>query len=426
MGGGFGASAQGPQLQLIQGVLQMGANAEKMIHVDNIGTTFANGVSNAINDGVAPINANDYSDSWVNGTIRMVVKQGSEGHNGSTGPNSFEYPVGSATHPQIVRISTNVFGDYWLNVKFNPGTTTQPDPNVCFVNQNSTGPDYGAMSELINAGYWSIEPHVPLANGHTPTVTLFARGYTNGNVTNPNFRYGMVKRADASSPWLGAGNDNTNTAQNAGNHVPSEQTEANGVITCKRNLVTSFSEFAVGKSLLLAPLPMRWVSFEAAKGKREANLEWVTADEQNCKHYEIQRSLNGIDWSTIAQVDANNIFGINKYNYSDASLFNANTYYRIKQIDMDNKFSFSETKLLLVDAQVPFSFYPNPTNMYLNFQLTDDEPSFVEIYSLEGKLMIRKEISKSSQLDVSGLALGNYLIKFYNQYRTITSQFSKL
>lgn len=426
MGGGFGTAAQGPQLQLIQGVLQMGVNADKMVHVENIGTTFANGVSNAINDGVAPLNANDYSDSWVFGTIRMVVKQGSEGHNGSTGPNSFEYPVGSETHPQVFRISTNVFGDYWLNVKFISGTTTQPDPTICFVNSNSTGPYYGPMNELIDAGYWSVVPHVPLAAGHTPSVTLFARGYTNGNVTNPSFRYGLVKRTDNSSPWLGAGNDNTNAPQNTGTHLASEQMESNGVITCKRNLINSFSELAVAKSVFLAPLPMKWVSFEATKTNHGVNLTWVTAEEQQCKHYEVQKSSNGIDWEDIGMVAAENKTGTNKYCFFDDSKLIANTYYRIKQVDVDNKFAFSSIKMINHSSYESFSFYPNPSTMYLNLQLSENEPSVVEIYSLDGKLLIKKEFSKSDKLDVSGLSIGSYFIKFYNQYRTFTSQFSKI
>ena len=426
MGGGFGVAAQGPQLQLVSGVLQMGLNAEKMVHLDNIGTTFSNGVSNAINDGEAPLNANDYADSWVNGTIRMVVKQGSQGHNGSTGPNSFEYPVGTSTHSQVARISTNVFGDYWLNVKFNTNTTTQPNPATCFVNQNSNGPDYGAMNELVNAGYWTITPHVPLAAGHTPTVTLFARGYSNGNVSNPSYRYGLIKREDASAPWLGAGNDNTNTAINSGSHLNSEQTEANGVITCKRNNVVGFSDFAIGKKVLLFPLPIEMISFEVKRNGVENQLTWVTSSEQNTSHFEIEKSIDSENWNKVATIKAaGNSVTEKRYQLNDNEIIFGMNYYRIKSVDLDGKYSYSSVEKVYLENINDITIYPNPVMTTLNIALKNAlENTLIEIYSLEGKkLMSENSSNLNHRINVETLAKGTYMIRISNKEKTYTSKF---
>lgn len=426
MGGGFGVSAQGPQLQLVSGVLQMGLNAEKMVHLDNIGTTFSNGVSNAINDGEAPLNVNDYADSWVYGTIRMVVKQGSQGHNGSTGPNSFEYPVGSATHAQVARISTNVFGDYWLNVNFNTNTTTQPNPATCFVNQNSTGPDYGAMNEIINSGYWTITPHVPLAAGHTPTVTLFARGYSNGNVSNPSYRYGLIKREDASAPWIGAGNDNTNTAINSGSHLNAEQTEANGVITCKRNNVVGFSDFAIGKKLLLFPLPITFKSFTVERKENSNQLMWVSSSEQNTSHFEVEKSTDTKSWNKITTVTAaGNIETEKSYSVQDDETVYGMNYYRIKSVDMDGQFTYSSVEQVFVEQTNQISLYPNPVMNTLHVLLnTNADNTLIEIYSIDGQKQLSEYANQANHaINVAHLQKGTYMIRISNNEKIYTSKF---
>ncbi len=407
-----------PQLQLVNGVLKMGANADKTLYIDNIVATMSSGLTSSINDGASPINTNDYSDSWVHGIINMVVKQGSQGHNGSTGPNYYEFPVGTATHPQVYRISTNVFNDYYLNVRFVEGATTQPNPTNCFVNANSTGPDYGAMNELVNNGYWDVQPHVPLITGQRPFyVTLLAKGYTNGNVTTPSAEYGLVLRDSATAPWVGAGNDNTNTNQNTGTHTPSYQTESNGLITARRDNVIGLGQFAIAKAGSI-PLSLAFTSFSAMAHNNSAKLNWNISTTGIILNFEIEHSMDGMDWQKIGQVDNNT------FHYTAENVLANEMLYRIKAINVDGKQYYSSIQRVSFnnDKQI---LYPNPATNYI--QLSNTSIAVVRIMDITGAEVLRLNNTNNGYIDISNLPSGTYFVNTISKTKkTGTLRFVKL
>ncbi len=422
-------SVNAPQLQLVVGVLKMGANADKEIWVDNIHATFTTGISSCINDGALPINVNDYTDSWVHGKIKMLVKAYSSTHNGATGPNIFEYPVGTATHSQVARVSTGASADYWLTALFKNTPTTQPNPATCFVNQNSTGPNYGAMQSLINGGYWTITPHVPITAADQHSIILIARGYTNGGAPWAGTSYGLVNRTSSATPWGGAGNTPANTPQNTGTHLDGDQIEQAGVIIfTRRNNITFYGDFAAASKIFSVPLQLKWISFEATKTEKGAQLNWVTSSEENCVFYEIEKSKDAANWITLGTVKARGEFGIEgNYEFIDQASTQGINYYRIKQYNLDEKYTYSETRNITHQGfEQFFTIHPNPCTMNLNINIPTSANVKIEVYSMDGKLQLSTTTHEQNyMLNVSTLAQGLYVLRLQTPTQTSQQTFMK-
>jgi hypothetical protein len=91
--------------------------------------------------------------------------------------------------------------------------------------------------------------------------------------------------------------------------------------------------------------PTEVKAFEAEKVKDAALLTWTVAAQSTVSHFEIQRSDDGSNWTTIALVfsfEDNSIE--HAYKFSDKTLKQPGAIYRLRQVDTDKKETFSEMK----------------------------------------------------------------------------------
>ena len=119
------------------------------------------------------------------------------------------------------------------------------------------------------------------------------------------------------------------------------------------------------------PVPVELISFNAAVNGKEVTLKWATATETNNQGFEIQR-LNDSkptklqDWAKIGFVKGNGTTAEQKsYNFIDKDLAYGKYSYRLKQIDLDGTYKYSEE--IEVELKVIAEFmlgqnYPNPFN----------------------------------------------------------------
>lgn len=119
-------------------------------------------------------------------------------------------------------------------------------------------------------------------------------------------------------------------------------------------------------------LPVELVSFTASSTQKNANLHWTTATEVNNYGFEIERTIdNGkltIDnWNTVGFVEGNGTTNAPKnYSYSDNNLTSGTYSYRLKQIDRDGAFEYSNSvEVTIVPVAKEYALlqnYPNPFN----------------------------------------------------------------
>ncbi len=182
--------------------------------------------------------------------------------------------------------------------------------------------------------------------------------------------------------------------------------------------VTQFSPWAISGNN--SPLPVNLLGFNAVKQGGVVKLDWQTSEEVNNKYFDVEKSSDGIHFSKIGQVEGtNNSNQILKYSYIDPFLVNGISYYRLKQVDFNNDFSYSplvSIKELVEDNDIIISPNPAKTNFSLIFNKPPSKEVSYTISDISGKVVnvgvIQTAGSKiSEKFDCTSLAAGIYLVQ---------------
>jgi len=156
-----------------------------------------------------------------------------------------------------------------------------------------------------------------------------------------------------------------------------------------------------------APLPVELTSFEGKQTGLSNILTWKTASEQNNKGFHIEKSTNGNDWEQISFIDGNGTTTeISNYEFKDNQPFNGENYYRLKQVDFDGKFEYSNIVNITREqsnSQV-VNIYPNPASDFLTIKI--DNPTTFQIINEIGQIIITESISNAKVIDISNLSAG--------------------
>jgi len=158
-------------------------------------------------------------------------------------------------------------------------------------------------------------------------------------------------------------------------------------------------------------LPVSFNSFLVRPEPKGNALFWETASEFNNKGFEIERSYDAFYFEKIGFIKGNINSKIKQlYSYYDKQILNA--YYRLKQIDVDGRFSYSS----IVYAHREESHYklgPNPFNTYIELSdLHGDER--VELLDLQGNLLLKARPEGSlMKLETERLKSGLYVLKIW-------------
>ena len=160
-------------------------------------------------------------------------------------------------------------------------------------------------------------------------------------------------------------------------------------------------------------LPLNLISFSGSKQNNNALLQWTTANERNVRQFELQRSDNGQTFTTIGTVAPGNT----SYSFTDANVFsNKNlVFYRLKSIDVDGRFTYSNIIKLNAQSGSILTVSPNPVSNVVSINGLKQKGDLL-LYNAEGKLLQQKIVSaQTTTIDMSRYSKGIYLL----QYKTI-------
>ncbi len=151
---------------------------------------------------------------------------------------------------------------------------------------------------------------------------------------------------------------------------------------------------------------------QASRAENGVWLRWSTGVEYNHDYFQIERSINGINWIIIGKVEGNgNNVSEKKYKVFDDNPPIGNLYYRLKQKDLDGSFSYSNIATLFFE-QFDFSFFPNPSSGKLSIVSTEFLEGELIVSNATGMEVYRNQITKSTfNTDLSFLPSGLYTIK---------------
>ncbi len=188
--------------------------------------------------------------------------------------------------------------------------------------------------------------------------------------------------------------------------------------------ITSFSEFVMASNN--APLPVELTSFTANVKGNKVELNWATATEVNNYGFEIQRSVAGVqslEWETIGFVEGHGSSNSPKYySYVDNPIDKGFYSYKLKQIDLDGAFKYSDVVSVDLGSVTKFALkqnYPNPFNptTEISFDIPKESNVRLSVYNSLGQKvadLVNEKLSAGThrvKFDGSKLASGIYFYK---------------
>ena len=169
----------------------------------------------------------------------------------------------------------------------------------------------------------------------------------------------------------------------------------------------------------LTVLPVKLGAFLVKKINNSVQINWSTQQESNSSHFNIERSVDGSNWNTIATVAAagNSSNTINYLAYDNAPLKGTN-YYRLKLVDRDGRNEFSPVRNVYFDMAYNVQLAPNPAKDFVNI-IIDHSPFTIhhslftiQIIDVNGKLVYQEKNNSSAlSVNVSALAKGMYFVR---------------
>jgi hypothetical protein len=275
------------------------------------------------------------------------------------------YPISNGTRYLPVTIAPSSTNDFNLNVF--TGATEDGLVN---------GTPFSSKSDMVDA-IWTINR--TSGTGSTNITLNWDDALEGTNFSTAPDNLISISRYDGASwdPGVGAnGNNTTNSVTRTG--------------------IVNFSPFIVWINNLL---PLKFGNLTAIRKNKDIRVEWITYEESGVSHFDIQRSADGKNFLSVGKVNASgNNLPQNNYQWNDFSAPESSVFYRIKSIDEDGSFIYSNivrvAGIKAIKNQV--SVYPNPlkSGSPINIQLPNLKRGIYElcISDMLGRVLYKQAI----------------------------------
>jgi hypothetical protein len=184
------------------------------------------------------------------------------------------------------------------------------------------------------------------------------------------------------------------------------------------------------------PVPVTLISFNAiVNNTRTVQLQWKTTNEINNQKFIVEKSVDGVSFTTMSIVDAKgDVSTVNIYSTIDTKPNEGINYYRLKQVDKNGKFTYSNVVSINLNTSDinAFSIYPNPVGDLLQLNINAITKSFgsVVITDVSGRIVKSFNVDlikgyQSSFINLNNLKKGNYQITLTLNNQIITQKLIK-
>ncbi|GEM_PF-1547049 len=364
---------------------------------------------------------------------------------------------GIAGNPSVGNILTNDSLNDVVNVDIDSvaiTVVTPATPNVSGANTPSINPATGVVSVPANTPSGSYD--ITYAICYTEVANVCDTAVVTVLVTNPivaiDNDYGTITppTVDVIYPSVLANDslggvvlDPTDVTITAVGTLPAGFTlNPDGTVTvaagtpigsysfdytiCEIGANPSSCSTATATLIIDEPTPVTMLYFNARSVEETVLLEWATANEQNNKGFDVQRSADSRSWMSIGFVNSSALNGNSTeridYGYKDLQPLNGINYYRLMQTDIDGKYEYSVVRQVSFTANSNIAIHPNPATEYVIVSgLTGNET--IMVYDAVGKVVRTVNTTSSSEkISLDGLPGGAYHISIISETGKVVSK----
>lgn len=189
--------------------------------------------------------------------------------------------------------------------------------------------------------------------------------------------------------------------------------------------IGDFGNFDAAQLSLNCILATQVLSFSGGSNNGSNLLNWNCNQVNDLAFFEVQRSADGRNFTSIANIAAS---ASAVYNFTDnVPLAAASNYYRIKIVDKNGRQSYSAILNIKTKAVLVLQVAPNPVTDNLKISGLNGKGQ-ISIHDITGRVVLRKEIALTQQtlsFDVSVLSKGMYMVEYFDGNTTETKKFCK-
>ncbi|MFT4018446.1 MAG: T9SS type A sorting domain-containing protein [Agriterribacter sp.] len=372
--------------------------------VNNASYQYSTGLSDA-----------QHVDGFVTEFVHYNNSTGAGGHGGN-----FTYPVGNSTEVyQLHRSGTLDDFSTLLTVGWvdgDPNTTTDltgTSGEGGSVNYTQTSYLTAPIAAVSAIGFWDWhyqstgdDTYSAIALSHNQTITVSIPNLSSSSAAAGDLR--LVGWDAGTEKWINLSGTTGATGVTKGSTLT-------GVIPAG----VTITALAIGS--VSAILPVTFGDFTAKPVKCTALLQWKTYTEQNNSHFNVERSQDGIHFSTIAQVSgAGNSTTTKSYEYTDEAPLSGKSYYRITQVDFDGQYSSTPIRLIEMNCEgASLRVYPNPASNQITVK-AGKAITQVNVLSASGQAVMQYRPSLSQNgglfnMNIQQLQSGIYILQIINK-----------
>lgn len=400
----------------------------------------------AINNTGAGVYLNNTS---VNVSVSMVLSSGllhTNTTNILTMLNNSTVAAGTALSTSYVngpmRYQKSSSGSTQLNFPVGNGSDCRP---VSLTVSHTNGTLYTYQTQLYNASAAALGYTLPSTVTSVSTVHYYTIGRTDaagnnqpaaalsGNqtievhfgandlVTDGN-AITIVKNTNAApASWIDIGATG-GPAYSGGINLTGSVTS-----TSTPTAFNSFSTFAIGFRVM-AVLPVEMPDFTARANAGHVDIEWKTASESNNSFFTVEKSRDGLHFEVLQTVYSKAVGGNSRsdlfYAVQDVNPYPGKNYYRLKQTDIDGKFTYSKIVTVLFDGKQLVSVYPNPSTGTVYIKGLNVSTTQIEWYDVGGRVVLTQiaPVQNGVAKINTNLASGIYVMKYTTGKNTSGTQ----
>ena len=359
-----------------------------VINVTN-SATFTDGIiSNNGSFRFTDATATSTANSYIDGPVAFIA--------GGTN-TAFTYPLGDGSVWARLGVSSVTNGDQFTGQYF------YTDPLVAIGSTIDATDFPGGTAIISQQEYWQLDRDVGAGSAN---VTLYWEDGTRSGITDITDL--TITKHDGTD-WGTDGGIATSTTGSA----------AAGTVTTSTPYLL-FSPFTFASPLGNNALPVELVYFRGKLLAQGAVLEWQTASELDNDFFEVEVSTDGENYTTLAHIDGQGTTTeVTNYEFTDRYPSSGLNYYRLRQVDFNGDFTYSNIISVMNDAppKLFFSAYPQPASSHLTLQLMaidDTNMMNLVIYNMNGRIIKNISIDptiKQLPLDITDFTNGLYLVR---------------